>query len=234
MAKLTQGTHVYIIDPDTNAPLKIDCATALTPGGSAAEQIEVTCLEETEERQYEAGIGAPAAGSISIDPDGKKFPSHARLFELSQGSRPTLEWAVGWSGSTTLPRAGASVGPITVTDGGSGYTTPTVTLSAPDDVDGTQATAEAVVSGGEIIAINVLEPGSGYDSAPTVTIGGAGTGATATASLGSFKFILPNTRTWLKYRAYISDFPFDFALNSVVKADIAFQRSGKLDWVQEA
>lgn len=44
------------------------------------------------------------------------------------------------------------------------------------------ATAEAVVQSGSIAQINVTYEGSGYDSAPSVTIsGGGGTGATATA-----------------------------------------------------
>jgi hypothetical protein len=70
---------------------------------------------------------------------------------------------------------------------GSGYTStaaaPAVTVSAPNDAGGEQATVTATISGGTITAVAVSSGGSGYTSAPTVTItgGGGGTGAAATA-----------------------------------------------------
>jgi len=80
---------------------------------------------------------------------------------------------------------------VTVTNGGSGYTTaPTVTFSA--GLGGATATGTAVISGGKVTAVNlsrdltaVLFSVEGkYASAPTVTItGGGGTGATATAAI---------------------------------------------------
>lgn len=87
---------------------------------------------------------------------------------------------------TTLQRNAVSTltGTITsiqVTAGGTGYTTPTVSISAPQTVGGIQATATAVVTAGVITAINITNPGSGYVSA-TVTVTGANTTvATATA-----------------------------------------------------
>lgn len=49
---------------------------------------------------------------------------------------------------------------------------------------GTGATARAVISGGQVIGITLLTPGSGYDQVPTVQIlGAAGSGATATATI---------------------------------------------------
>lgn len=77
---------------------------------------------------------------------------------------------------------GDSVATVTVTAGGSGYTSaPTVTFSGGG---GSGATATATVTSGAVTAITVTNGGSGYTSAPTVTItGGAGSGATATAVL---------------------------------------------------
>jgi len=49
-----------------------------------------------------------------------------------------------------------------------------------------KAQAEAVVSSGSVISIKIINEGSGYSSAPTVTIsGGGGTGATATAIINN-------------------------------------------------
>jgi hypothetical protein len=57
---------------------------------------------------------------------------------------------------------------VTVTDGGSGYTTaPAVTISGDG---GSGAAATASVSGGEVTGITVTSAGTGYTSLPTVTI----------------------------------------------------------------
>lgn len=60
---------------------------------------------------------------------------------------------------------------------------PTVTISAPPS--GTTATAEAIVANdGNLVAINITNPGSGYITAPTVNIsGGGGAHAVAYVSL---------------------------------------------------
>ena len=76
---------------------------------------------------------------------------------------------IATAGITTL----GSVGIVTITSGGSGYTTtPNVAITtAPSG--GTDATAEAVMVGGTISAIRISNAGSGYTSAPTITIGAA-------------------------------------------------------------
>jgi hypothetical protein len=90
-----------------------------------------------------------------------------------------------WDG-TNLVKVG-SVATITITAGGSAYTSPvTVTISAPNETGGVQATATATQSSGVINSITITEPGSGYTSVPSVTItAGAGSGASATATLFS-------------------------------------------------
>jgi len=82
-----------------------------------------------------------------------------------------------------------SVTAINITNGGTDYTTATVTISAPEAVGGIQATATATVSGGVITAIQITNPGSGYTTA-TVTITGSNTTpatATATVTQGGVK-----------------------------------------------
>ena len=68
---------------------------------------------------------------------------------------------------------------IQVTNGGTGYTSATVSITS---TTGKGATATAVVSNGTISAINVTNPGTGYQNA-TVVITGDGIDATATATL---------------------------------------------------
>lgn len=78
----------------------------------------------------------------------------------------------------------------TVTNGGSGYTNPVATISAPDfpsgqlpSPNGRQATAAVTLQGTTISGIDITDGGDGYFN-PQITItDGAGTGATATLSL---------------------------------------------------
>jgi hypothetical protein len=93
----------------------------------------------------------------------------------------------GHLNAVAVPTGGLAT--AVISNPGSGYTStaaaPAVTVSAPDDAGGEQATVTATISGGTITAIAVSAAGAGYDSTPTVTItagaGDAGSGATATA-----------------------------------------------------
>ncbi len=112
--------------------------------------------------------------------------------EINNGPTATAIKAVndvrerGWSNG---------VRSVTVTAGGSGYTTaPTVTFSAGagSNVIPVTATGTATISGGKVTAITLSRDLTGvtyynegqYTAAPTITIaGGGGTGATATATI---------------------------------------------------
>jgi len=43
--------------------------------------------------------------------------------------------------------------------------------------------------------------------------------------------VLPEDRTWFTFQGYISDFPFDFAQNTVVTSTLTIQRSGGSAWI---
>ena len=78
--------------------------------------------------------------------------------------------------NTLVGKGTGSVDEITVRGAGAGYVSGqvVVTISAPNMLNGIQATAAAVLnpSTGEITAINVINPGSGYTETPVVTITG--------------------------------------------------------------
>ena len=60
--------------------------------------------------------------------------------------------------------------------GGSGYNgTTTITFSAPPS--GTRATGTPVLDGDHLVGVTITNRGSGYTSPPTITTGGAGSGA---------------------------------------------------------
>ena len=76
---------------------------------------------------------------------------------------------------------------VTITEGGTGYTSaPTVTFSGGG---GEGARAQAIITNGAVTSIVITEGGDNYTSAPTVTISesntGGGTRATATAELST-------------------------------------------------
>lgn len=157
MAVLAQGTVIYFIHPtyDSNGPavVAVECATTFTPGGNPKDQIETTCLEDSE-RAYLGGLRTPGQASLGINADPAN-ESHLAMHELSEADpSPVLSWAVGWSDGTAPP-----------------------TLDSDDE------------------------------------------------------FVLPNTRTWFTFQGYISDFPFDFAQNTVVTSTVTIQRSGGSAWI---
>lgn len=77
---------------------------------------------------------------------------------------------------------------VTILTGGSNYTTPVVTFSAP--TSGITATGTVQMTGGVVTGVTITNRGSGYTTAPTVTIadsgGGTGAGATASCLLNAF------------------------------------------------
>lgn len=72
------------------------------------------------------------------------------------------------------------------------------------------------------------------DPSPTLkwAVGWAdGTSVPTLDSSGDFE--LPTDRTWFVFEGYVSDFPFDFAANTVVTTQAAIQRSGGSAWIRK-
>ena len=106
-----------------------------------------------------AGAGA-TAGTVRVDID-RPYPGQVVYFD----------------------KLYESVEKITVTNGGSGYTsTPTITLDAPSGPNGETSTAFATIEEEKIASITIISSGSQYTETPDVTIsGGGGSGGAATA-----------------------------------------------------
>lgn len=79
----------------------------------------------------------------------------------------------------TASISGGAITGITVTNGGSGYTTvPTVNFYGGGSIanGGTKAKATATISGGIVTGITINNGGTGYTSVPTVTVSGGNKG----------------------------------------------------------
>ena len=76
-----------------------------------------------------------------------------------------------------------SVKSITISNGGSGYTsTPSVTIASPTGPNGEVATAFATIEGGVVTEISIISTGSQYTGTATITISAPDSGTTATAT----------------------------------------------------
>lgn len=228
MAKKTQGTQLYTIDPADGSVLEVACVLNLDGIDTTNEDREVTCLADMA-RRFESGLSSPGSASFQINTDMSE-DSHYRLWQLKVAGT-SLPFAVGWSdGLGIAPTSGKVVESVTITAGGSGYTsTPTVTFSAPP-AGGTTATGTVQTAAGVVTGVTITNPGSGYLTAPTVTITGAGTGATATSALAAdFSFVKPTTRTWIEFDGFLQNFPFSFQQNSSVQSAVTVRISGEPD-----
>lgn len=99
----TQGTQLYVIDPNASGGaeiLAINCTTALSGLGAAREQIEVTCLEDVA-RQYVGGLTTPEALNVTVNYD-PNDDSHFTLYELWK-SNTDFKLAVAFGPETTAP-----------------------------------------------------------------------------------------------------------------------------------
>jgi len=153
MSVLTQGTQIYLVDPDDLSIVTVTGCTAFNPGGSPADQIEDTTLEELIARNYKKGLRTPGQASLTINADPQNA-SHIRLHELSEENVDRqVKFAVGWADGTAPPTA---------------------------DSDG--------------------------------------------------DFVFPATRTWFSFSGQVTDFPLDFAMNSLVTTAATIQRSGGSVW----
>ena len=209
---LTSGGSAY-----TTAP-----AVSFTGGGGSgaiakavvvAGQVSAIILSDTGSGYTSAptvgftgggGTGAAATATVSNGPYPTTYPNtYSRIQSTSL---------------TFAPPAVTTVGSVTVTNAGAGYTTvPTVAFSGGG---GTGAAATATIAGGRVSGITVTNQGANYTSAPTVAItGGGGAGATGTAVLGLTINLQP--------KAIQELFELDYGrMNSTLGVELPFTNAG--------
>lgn len=99
----TQGTALYFVKPGTptGTAVKVTCPTGISGLGGAADQIDVTCLDATDDRAYVRGLGNP--GQVTVPFVLKAGDaSHADLVALKEAGT-TVEWMVCMSDATDAP-----------------------------------------------------------------------------------------------------------------------------------
>lgn len=100
MAVKTQGTRLYVIDPDDESLITVDCVLNIDGIDTTNEQIETTCLESLA-RTYLSGLATPGQASFGINFDPAQS-SHTRLHQLKVAGTSLL-WAIGFADGTAPP-----------------------------------------------------------------------------------------------------------------------------------
>lgn len=103
MSVKTQGTDLYVIDPEDCSLLVVGCVTSIDGIDTPIEQVETTCLQDSA-RSYIAGLATPGTATFGINTD-PSDPAHVRLHQLKIAGT-TLKWAIGWSESGADPTVG--------------------------------------------------------------------------------------------------------------------------------
>jgi hypothetical protein len=122
--------------------------------------------------------------------------SIASLAVTGQGSAYATPPAITFTGGAGTGAAATAVMEVSATivgTAGTGYTAATVAFSGGGAT--VQATGTVVLSGDGVGSITLVTRGSGYTSAPTVTISGDGSGAAVTANLRVLSLTLTNQGT---------------------------------------
>jgi hypothetical protein len=168
---------------------------AVTSGGSGYTAGEVLTLTGGGGSGATATVGTVsgtgAIQTISLTTPGSGFTTAPTGSTGATGTGAVLATtlvAQGTGATLTLPTSG-SINSITITNGGSLYTTPVaasaVTISAPA-AGGTAAVVGSVTTAGttgSVYSVEITNSGTRYGTAPTVSIAAGTTTATAVASL---------------------------------------------------
>lgn len=228
MAIASKGSSLYFLAPagvsglTEGALVRVKCFKSYEQDRGSREQIPTTCLDE-DYATFIPGIITPGQATYALDPD-YLVTGHWELNLLYEAG-VTTSFLFCRSDGTDAPTTVRGVGTITITAGGTGYTSaPTVTFTGGA---GTGAAATAIVENGVVTGITITNPGTGYTSVPTIGFtGGAGTGATATATI-AFRIVPPTTRSCDAYSGYVANYPLSAGLGQALSSTLSVQISGK-------
>ena len=98
MSIKTQGTNLYFVD--TGAVKTMTCPTGITGLGGTRDQIETTCLNDTDDKTYVSGLGNP--GQVSVPFVFDNVADHKLLLALHDSGAIT-DWMIGLSDASTVP-----------------------------------------------------------------------------------------------------------------------------------
>lgn len=95
MSIKTQGTHLFFIADNSDGYLKVTCPTGISGLGGERDQIDDTCLDDTDERSFISGLASPGQVSVPFNLDPAAV-DHQTFFELKE-SGEKIQWLIGLS-----------------------------------------------------------------------------------------------------------------------------------------
>ncbi len=102
----TQGTELFVIDTVTTTDptiVKMACPTGISGLGGPRDQIEDTCLDTTDEKTFQAGLGNPGPVSVPFNLIPRE-QSHQFLFAWKNAGT-VMKWIACLSEAATDPTA---------------------------------------------------------------------------------------------------------------------------------
>lgn len=102
----TQGTELYFASAPT-VVTRIVCATSISGLGGPRDQIDTSCLDNTEDRTFIGGLGNPGQVTVGFNVH-KAELSHATLLNM-KASGLEVSWGIYSSDAATAPTAIAGV-----------------------------------------------------------------------------------------------------------------------------
>lgn len=100
----TQGTHLFLIESISESDPKITkfvCPTGIQGLGGPKDQIETTCLDTVDDKEYAAGLGNPGQVTVPFNLIPRDL-SHQILFRL-KAAGTVLNWLACLSESAAVP-----------------------------------------------------------------------------------------------------------------------------------
>lgn len=131
----SQGTEMFVLD-ETVSPsvvVEIECPTNIQLGSSTKDQIDITCLGDTE-RVYESGLGTPP--QVTFDFVYGEDADSQRLLQAMQESGEKAQFFVGLSNGTSPPTV--SGGSLVAASGRNGYLFEASVISVPIAIAGNE------------------------------------------------------------------------------------------------
>jgi hypothetical protein len=162
----------------TRATLSVDSINIVNGGSGYNQIIPTFSAPETPGGVTATGIVTLVNGVITA----------VQLLDSGSGyqAAPTVFFTPPQPGAqavVTTEISGGAVTSVVINSPGSSYSVPNVLISPPPNLPGAVAATagDVTIVNGVITKIAVANPGTGYTSAPEVTISGTGSGAVATA-----------------------------------------------------
>jgi|KBSMisStandDraft_5_1062788.scaffolds.fasta_scaffold01849_6 hypothetical protein len=183
------GSYVlYILNPDTTIG---ETAISVSPWNPASPYYDQELCQEGMLGLARGPAGVACAttalpGGGCTDVTGGAVAGWCAYYDNSANATPwqltglNYKWVritlkEDWNTSVYVPKAGVASGQQVCWDG-----------NYQNQIPAGYTAACMPTSGNSVIGVNLITPGAGYISAPTITIsGGGGSGATATAQIGS-------------------------------------------------